>query len=425
MPPPPPAPSSSTPTPASVRGSMRVHPLPPGITHTNANGGGTPPIPDPLSTDRPASAGSAGSGARLTRPAPSAPLPPPPLAAGRIAPGLGSLGAFHVRADVPARFASGGIGGTTTGTAGGGQQQQQQPARRAGSVVSVPTATATATATAVPAASRPHAADGYSPTAPVPIVDVEDATDATSHARILATLLAQQSPTGGPGSATASATALLAPLPSAPDTRVNLVGAPSDRRASFFFNNVYVPLGIRKLNAIMAPAGGGGEVASTSGGLSRSSANSSGADLAGGGGGNGEEKGFLSFKLPPNFGSHVQLFTQLPSTDQKSLVVRKKEIYAQLSLIFGVLLIAFVVTDYVSLLVYLRVSVLRPWLMSIQILHVAAFYLFLLSFIYANEAGDLATLKKALGAFIVNLGAFLGRMVFDIQFDGYMPSSTT
>ncbi|KNE67446.1 hypothetical protein AMAG_11908 [Allomyces macrogynus ATCC 38327] len=414
--PPPPAPTSSTPTPASVRGSMRVHPLPPGLTHA-ANGGGTAPIPDPFAApDRPASAGSTGSGARLTRPVPSAPLPPPPPAAGRIAPGLGSLGAFHVRADVPARFSSGGVAGAAT--MGG----QQQPARHAGSVVSVPAAVTTA---AVPTA-RPHAADPHSPTAPGPVVDAGDATDAASHARILATLLAQQPPSVGPGSATASATALLAPLSSAPDTRVNLTGAPSDRRASFFFNNVYVPLGIRKLNAMMAPAGGGGgEMGNTSGGLSRSSANSSGADLVGGAGGAGEEKGFLSFKLPPNFGSHVQLFAQLPSTDQKSLVVRKKEIYAQLSLIFGVLLIAFVVTDYVSLLVYLRVSVLRPWLMSIQILHVAAFYLFLLSFIYANEAGDLATLKKALGAFVVNLGAFLGRMVFDIQFDGYMPSSTT
>ncbi|KNE64073.1 hypothetical protein AMAG_09131 [Allomyces macrogynus ATCC 38327] len=417
--PPPPAPSNSTPTPASVRGSMRVHPLPPGLTHAANGGGGTTPIPDPFSaSDRPASAGSTGSGARLTRPAPSAPLPPPPPAAGRIAPGLGSLGAFHVRADVPAGYSSGGVAGgaAAIGTAAG----QQQPARRAGSVVSVPTAAFAPSA----AAARPHA-DAYSPTAPIP-VDAGDATDAAAHARILATLLAQQPPPGL-GSATASATALLAPLPSAPDTRVNLTGAPPDRRASFFFNNVYVPLGIRKLNAMMAPAGGSGngEMGNASGGLSRSSANSSGADLVGGGGGAGEEKGFLSFKLPPNFGSHVQLFAQLPSTDQKSLVVRKKEIYAQLSLIFGMLLIAFVVTDYVSLLVYLRVSVLRPWLMSIQILHVAAFYLFLLSFIYANEAGDLATLKKALGAFVVNLGAFLGRMVFDIQFDGYMPSSTT
>ncbi|KAJ3353186.1 hypothetical protein GGF32_003164 [Allomyces javanicus] len=416
-PPPPPAPTSSTPTPASVRGSMRVHPLQPGLTHANG-GGGTTPIPDPFATDRPASAGSTSSGARLTRPAPSAPLPPPPPAAGRIAPGLGSLGAFHVRADVPARYSSGGVAGAAaTGPVAGAQP----PARRAGSVVSVPTA---ATASVAPAA-RPHA-DAHSPIAPVPVDDAGDATDSASHARILATLLAQQPPPGvSSGSATASATALLAPLPSAPETRVNLTGAPSDRRASFFFNNVYVPLGIRKLNAMMAPAGGNGEVGNTPGGLSRSSANSSGADLVGGGGGNGEEKGFLSFKLPPNFGSHVQLFAQLPSTDQKSLVVRKKEIYAQLSMIFGVLLIAFVVTDYVSLLVYLRVSVLRPWLMSIQILHVAAFYLFLLSFIYANEAGDLATLKKALGAFVVNLGAFLGRMVFDIQFDGYMPSSTT
>ncbi|ORZ31834.1 hypothetical protein BCR44DRAFT_78663 [Catenaria anguillulae PL171] len=209
----------------------------------------------------------------------------------------------------------------------------------------------------------------------------------------------------------------------------------TNRRASYFSNNVFVPLGIRKLNAMYGPNGepsdSGGSGKPGLGGGGSGSRN----DLSGGsnnnlnGGADGQS--ILPFKLPPNFGSHVQLFAGagaagLGGDDDevagKSLVVRKKEIYAQLALIFGTILLGFVVYDYVSLLAYRVVSSLRPWLMSIQILHVASFYLFLLSFIYANEAGDLRTLKKSLVAFVINLTAFLARVTFDVLYADYMNS---
>ncbi|KAI9179520.1 hypothetical protein H9P43_004847 [Blastocladiella emersonii ATCC 22665] len=198
-----------------------------------------------------------------------------------------------------------------------------------------------------------------------------------------------------------------------------------NRRGSYFSNNVYVPLGIRKLNAMFGPAGANGSQAGSSSGSGDMGASGGARAPGAAANGNTAERSLLPFKLPPNFGSHVQLFAPVEAAaggagEGKSLVVRKKEIYAHLSLIFGAILSGFVVYDYISLTVLLRVSSLRPWLMSIQIAHVASFYLFLLSFIYANEAGDLQTLKKSLLALALNAGSFIARTAFDIAYAPYM-----
>ncbi|KAI9221686.1 hypothetical protein BC828DRAFT_380398 [Blastocladiella britannica] len=215
----------------------------------------------------------------------------------------------------------------------------------------------------------------------------------------------------------------LPPAGLSPQMGIGITADATNRRGSYFSNNAYVPLGIRKLNALMAPGGGGG-----SGNNSASASDLNGAGGSGGGGASSGGGGGGVFKLPPNFGSHVQLFAAANAagegsddeTGGKSLIVRKKEIYAHLSLVFGFILTAFVMYDYVALLSFASVSALRPWLLSIQLLHVASFYLFLLAFIYANEAGDLRTLKKSIAALVLNLGSFAARVAFDLSFSQYM-----
>ncbi|KAI9143776.1 hypothetical protein BKA69DRAFT_1058932 [Paraphysoderma sedebokerense] len=127
------------------------------------------------------------------------------------------------------------------------------------------------------------------------------------------------------------------------------------------------------------------------------------------------------FGLPPNFGSHMQLFVTEKSL-QRSLVVRKKEIYAQLSLIFGLVLSAFVIYDYIALITFETQTVTSSWLLSLLVLHVAAFYLFLLAFIYSTEAGDIRGLKLSITAGLVNLAAFVSRTAFQLVFVNFEPS---
>ncbi|KAL7750622.1 hypothetical protein RI367_003964 [Sorochytrium milnesiophthora] len=226
------------------------------------------------------------------------------------------------------------------------------------------------------------------------------------------------------------------------------------RRASYAQNNVFVPLGLRKLNALAGSNGATGpghvgESAALGNGASHSDTTFSqstytiksdrpwgpsiggdgkddgGGGLSAGGGppppafGQQTPQSLVPFNLPPNFGSHVQLFVNNVSS-QKSLVVKKKEIYAQLSIIFGIVLCAFVLVDYIFLLVKEHPSGLKEFLLSIQILHVGAFYLFLLGFIYANEAGDLHGLKTSILAFLINLTAFVARCTFELTFADYM-----
>ncbi|KAI8614063.1 hypothetical protein BC830DRAFT_1169742 [Chytriomyces sp. MP71] len=105
--------------------------------------------------------------------------------------------------------------------------------------------------------------------------------------------------------------------------------------------------------------------------------------------------------------------------DKDKRVFRQKEIFLQLSIIFGVCLLVIVVYDYACLLIYDFVPVTAQWLISLMFLQVAAIYLFILSLIYANEAGNLTRVRWSLLVGAINLIAFLLRVVLQLQFAGY------
>jgi hypothetical protein len=78
---------------------------------------------------------------------------------------------------------------------------------------------------------------------------------------------------------------------------------PAGRRASYLSNNIYVPLGIRKLNAMVEDPN-----------LNPTSPDRLEISV------NGSADQNLTSKLPPNFGSRVQLFTT-PSTSVQNVQV--------------------------------------------------------------------------------------------------------
>ncbi|KAI9362076.1 hypothetical protein DFJ73DRAFT_813323 [Zopfochytrium polystomum] len=102
-------------------------------------------------------------------------------------------------------------------------------------------------------------------------------------------------------------------------------------------------------------------------------------------------------------------------------VFRRKEIFVQLSFIFGVFLFFVVTLDYVALLRYEAVLLSAQWLISLLFLHVTSIYLFLLAFVYANAGADSHRRWMAVGAGALNLTAFIIRAVLEIVFSGYKP----
>ncbi|KAJ3025784.1 UNVERIFIED_CONTAM: hypothetical protein HDU68_006691 [Siphonaria sp. JEL0065] len=111
-------------------------------------------------------------------------------------------------------------------------------------------------------------------------------------------------------------------------------------------------------------------------------------------------------------------------TNKRSLLktFRQKEIYLQLSVIFGIFLLGVVVYDFCCLLVWEFAPVTVKWLISLLFLHVSAIYLFVLSFIYANESRNYPQIKFCLLAGGINFLAFILRVVLQLQFGGYEPA---
>ncbi|KAI8808750.1 hypothetical protein BJ742DRAFT_853275, partial [Cladochytrium replicatum] len=112
-------------------------------------------------------------------------------------------------------------------------------------------------------------------------------------------------------------------------------------------------------------------------------------------------------RLPPNFGSYGKLNEV---TGRKSLVFRRKEVYIRLCLVLGLVLCAIVLYEFISFLVFESPPLTVHWLALILIVHVGCFFLCLLSFIYANEAGDIASLKATIIALVINFIAFILKM---------------
>ncbi|KAI8834731.1 hypothetical protein BJ741DRAFT_609013 [Chytriomyces cf. hyalinus JEL632] len=100
---------------------------------------------------------------------------------------------------------------------------------------------------------------------------------------------------------------------------------------------------------------------------------------------------------------------------------QQKEIYLQLAWIFGCCLLVIVIYDFACVALNDFTPVTAQWLISLQLLQVAALYLSLLSFIYANEAENNLRVRLSATAGAINLFAFILRAVFQLLFGGYIP----
>ncbi|KAJ1504546.1 hypothetical protein HMI54_006892, partial [Coelomomyces lativittatus] len=137
------------------------------------------------------------------------------------------------------------------------------------------------------------------------------------------------------------------------------------RRASQISKNIYTPLGIRKLGDLgLIPTEDSILEPKLPTPKKRASVFKSAENIS-----SEEHRApsmVLPMKLPNNFGSHFFSANHLNEEKMSSLTTRKKKVYSQLSVLFGFILLTFVLYDYIALLVYEQESVLRPWLMSIQ-----------------------------------------------------------
>nr|KAJ3411291.1 hypothetical protein HK105_002672 [Polyrhizophydium stewartii] len=127
--------------------------------------------------------------------------------------------------------------------------------------------------------------------------------------------------------------------------------------------------------------------------------------------------------------------------EKLSSVIQRRRIYLQLSFIvcailFGVTLFEYIVvfgleqtpitTRYLySFLVRNRLrdyGNITQWTLMLgeQVLHVFSFYLFLISFVYANESGDVKWFyDERAHAAGFNVATFIFRVVLDLGFNGY------
>ncbi|KAJ3143236.1 hypothetical protein HK101_003156 [Irineochytrium annulatum] len=91
-----------------------------------------------------------------------------------------------------------------------------------------------------------------------------------------------------------------------------------------------------------------------------------------------------------------------------SRIFERKRIFLQLSLIFGFSSLGIVIYEYICILIFETPSNTATWLVSLLLVQVGSFYLFVLAFIYANEA-------------VVNLLGLIMRAVLQFNYTGYFP----
>ncbi|KAJ3292651.1 hypothetical protein HDU79_001179 [Rhizoclosmatium sp. JEL0117] len=138
----------------------------------------------------------------------------------------------------------------------------------------------------------------------------------------------------------------------------------------------------------------------------------------------GEENSSWSGEGFAAYIKHGSVLKRGGGTRKKSMMVnfQQKKIFLQLCFIFGVCLLVIVVYDYICLLVLEFAPVTVQWLISLLFLHVSAMYLFLLSFIYANESRNDSQIRLSYVAGGINAVAFILRVILQLQFSGYEPA---
>ncbi|KAJ3101740.1 hypothetical protein HDU97_001090 [Phlyctochytrium planicorne] len=112
---------------------------------------------------------------------------------------------------------------------------------------------------------------------------------------------------------------------------------------------------------------------------------------------------------------------QQMKAEAKAMVFKRKRIFLELSLIFGVSLTAIVIYEYYTILILEKVPLTAYWLLSILVLHVWGFYLFILAFVYANEAEDRTKIVLSLFCGALNLVSFLLRCVLVYMYYDLIP----
>eukprot|EP00708_Paratrimastix_pyriformis_P001352 EC839115.1.p1 GENE.EC839115.1~~EC839115.1.p1 ORF type:complete len:180 (+),score=23.67 EC839115.1:67-540(+) len=138
---------------------------------------------------------------------------------------------------------------------------------------------------------------------------------------------------------------------------------------------------------------------------------------------------FSSIKIQaPTGGNSAEQQTTVKQKveSQTRISFRRKQLYVWLSLTFGALLLAAALYDLI-VTVWIQSSDVLPsgWRSVIMLLHSASFYIFLIGFIYSYEAASTWNIGLSLLSFVVNLVAFVLRVVYELAFIDMHPASFT
>ncbi|KAJ3203603.1 hypothetical protein HDU67_010100 [Dinochytrium kinnereticum] len=185
-----------------------------------------------------------------------------------------------------------------------------------------------------------------------------------------------------------------------------------NRRASFVANMSLVPIALRRLKSLE------GEGGAESAGRMNAATFASAVGLGGGGGGSGgggvggegEEDEFdevtMALKRTEAIADRRKSAITQMKAEAKAMVFNRKRIFLELSFIFGVSMLAVVLLEYIYMLILEQIPITTYWLFSLLIIHTWGIYLFILAFVYANEAEDRQKVALALFSGAINVTAF-------------------
>eukprot|EP00835_Amoeboradix_gromovi_P006680 NODE_841_length_3770_cov_0.565241.p3 type:complete len:134 gc:universal NODE_841_length_3770_cov_0.565241:1034-633(-) len=99
--------------------------------------------------------------------------------------------------------------------------------------------------------------------------------------------------------------------------------------------------------------------------------------------------------------------------------IERKHLPLELSFLFGILLAILLIFDLIYYITYKIASLTSQWLVSILILHVISCSSGVMSFIYANEAGDFRFIRLAGISVTFNSVVMVARAIVEYSFQDY------
>eukprot|EP00834_Sanchytrium_tribonematis_P001691 NODE_43_length_33755_cov_1.178542.p29 type:complete len:151 gc:universal NODE_43_length_33755_cov_1.178542:23379-22927(-) len=114
-------------------------------------------------------------------------------------------------------------------------------------------------------------------------------------------------------------------------------------------------------------------------------------------------------------------FEKLEKITKKTMDYSQRNLLLEISFIFGLLLGILLIFDFSYYIINKAASLTSQWLVSILILHISSCSCSVISFIYANESGNLSAIKYSAISIAFNSLVLLARSVVEYSYQDYKP----